>query len=358
MPEQTIHIVGIGMMTPLGDSATMTAAAVRAGTSALDSSSIMNKRFEPMTMALVPEEALPPLNDKLKETPGLTSRQIRMLRLSRKPLTEALGTLLPKGISVPLFLSVPEEIPECPVPVRDDFINHLHLQCDQQFDLKKSRMFSSGRASGIEAATAAFDLLINNTEQFILIGGCDTYLDLYFLETLDRDNRILANGVMDGFAPGEGACFLLLASNKAIQKHRHLSLAQLYQPSCTDEPGHRYSDEPYKGDGLSEAISEVLVPLEQEKVQTVFASFNGENFFAKEWGVAFLRNHDNFGEKFRMEHPADCYGDPGAAAGPLLAGLAAIGMHKKYVKGPCLVFCSSEKEKRGALCIKSSENNS
>jgi 3-oxoacyl-[acyl-carrier-protein] synthase I len=308
-----------------------------------------------MTMALVPEEALPPLNDKLKEISGLTSRQIRMLRLSQKPLSEALGSSVPKGISVPLFLSVPEEIPECPVPVKDDFINHLHIQCAQQFDLKKSRMFKNGRATGIETVAEAFNILSSNAEQFILVGGCDTYLDLYLLGTLDRDNRILANGIMDGFAPGEGAAFLLLASEKAIQKHKLTSLAQLYQPSCTDEAGHRYSDEPYKGDGLAEAITKALLPLEMEKVQTVFATFNGENFFAKEWGVAFLRNHDNFEEKLRMEHPADCFGDPGAASGPLLIGLATIGIQKKYVQEPCLIFCSSEKEKRGAVCMKSSQ---
>ncbi|NLD94305.1 MAG: hypothetical protein GX639_16735 [Fibrobacter sp.] len=343
------------MITPLGDSAKMTAAAVRAGTSALDTSSIMNKRFEPMTMALVPEEALPPLNEKLAETPGLTSRQIRMLRLSQKPLCEALGNSVPKGLSVPLFLSVPEEIPECPAPVNNDFLNHLHTQCAEQFDLKKSQLFNNGRASGIEAVAAAFNTLSNNTEEFILVGGCDTYLDLYLLGTLDRDNRILANGIMDGFAPGEGAAFLLLTSEKALQKHKLTSLTQLYQPSCTDEPGHRYGDEPYKGDGLAEAVSGALAVLEQEKVQTVFASFNGENFFAKEWGVAFMRNHDSFEEKLRMEHPADCYGDPGAAAGPLLMGLAAIGIQKQYVKGPCMIFCSSEKAKRGAVCIKSSQ---
>jgi 3-oxoacyl-[acyl-carrier-protein] synthase I len=357
MPEQTIHIAGIGMITPLGDSTKMTAAAVRAGVSALDTSSIMNKRFEPMTMALVPEEALPPLNEKVAATPGLTSRQIRMLRMSQKPLCEALGTMVPKGQTVPLFLSVPEEIPECPIPINKDFINHLHTQCAEQFDLKKSRMFKNGRASGIEAVGEAFNLLSNKTEEFILVGGCDSYLDLYLLGTLDRDNRILANGVMDGFAPGEGAAFLLLASEKALQKHKMTSLARLYQPSCTYEAGHRYSDEPYKGDGLAEAVTGALVPLEEKKVQTVFASFNGENFFAKEWGVAFLRNHDNFEEKLRIEHPADCYGDPGAAAGVLLIGLAAMGMQKKYVKEPCMIFCSSEKEKRGAVCMKSSQES-
>jgi 3-oxoacyl-[acyl-carrier-protein] synthase-1 len=180
------------------------------------------------------------------------------------------------------------------------------MQCDGSFDLKKSRMFKNGRASGIETVAEAFNLLTTNADQFILVGGCDTYLDLYLLGTLDRDNRILANGVMDGFAPGESAAFLLLASEKAQKKHKLISLAQIYQPACTDEPGHRYSDEPYKGDGLAESITEALIPLEQEKVQTVFASFNGENFFAKEWGVAFLRNHDSFEEKLRIEHPASC----------------------------------------------------
>lgn len=160
---------------------------------------------------------------------------------------------------------------------------------------------------------------------------------------------------MDGFAPGEGGCVLLLASEDALHKNKLSSLARIYHGVCADEPGHRFSDEPYKGDGLSEAITKALVPLEQKQVQTVFAGFNGENFFAKEWGVAYLRNHDSFVDNLRIEHPADCYGDLGAATGLLLTGLAAIGMQKKYVKEPCLIFCSSEKEKRGAVCMIPSE---
>lgn len=61
----------------------------------------------------------------------------------------------------------------------------------------------------------------------------------------------------------------------------------------------------------------------------------------------------DFTDKLRVEHPADCYGDTGTAVAPLLIGLAAIGMQKQYIKGPCLIFCSSEKEKRGAVCVKS-----
>lgn len=352
MADRTIHIVGTGMMTPLGDSAELTAAAVRAGVSVQEECSVMNKRFEPMTMALVPDDALPPLNDILKETTTLTGRQIRMLRLAGKPLSDALSNV-PEGVTVPLFLAVPEAIPECPAPLNDDFISYLHIQCDQLFDLKKSRIFSNGRASGIEAISEAFNALMSDSEQFVLVGGCDTYLDLYLLAKLDNDNRVLANGVMDGFVPGESAAFLLLASDKVVRKRNLQSIAQMCLPSVTDEPGHRYSeDEPYKGDGLSEAVTGALEALGEEKVETIFAGFNGENFFAKEWGVAFLRNHDGFIEEARMEHPADCYGDSGAAAAPLLTGLAAIGLRKEYVNGPCLIFCSSEKEKRGAVCVK------
>ena len=45
-------------------------------------------------------------------------------------------------------------------------------------------------------------------------------------------------------------------------------------------------------------------------------------------------------------------GDLGAAAGSLMLGLAALGMKRGKTKGPGLICFSSEKEKRGAVCLK------
>ena len=346
----TISIVGIGMMTPVGDSAAMTSVSVQAGISAYYSSSIYNKRFQPMTLALTPEDALPPLHEELEKVPRLTSRQRRMLRLAAKPIAEALSaSKLP--IAPPLLLAGPEEIPDCPKPIDDSFLTHLHQQAKGGFNLGKSKLFAQGRASGIEVIAQAWTLLTSQAEPFVLVGGLDTYLDLYFLGTLDMHDRVLADGVMDGFAPGEGAAFLLLASSQAAEKYSLKPIAQICQPALANEPGHRYSQSPYKGEGLSQAVTTALATLNGQKVNTVFSSMNGENLHAKEWGVASIRNQASLAEKLQFEHPADCYGDPGAAAGPLMIGLAALGMNDGHIQGPCLVYCSSEHEKRGALCL-------
>ncbi len=346
----TISIVGIGMMTPVGDSAAMTATSVQAGISAYQASSIYNKRFQPMTMALTPEDALPPLDEELETTPRLTSRQRRMLRLADKAIAESLSVAKVPALP-PLVLAGPEEIPDCPKPIDDSFLTHLHRQAKGGFNLGKSKLLAQGRASGIEVIAQAWTLLTSQAEPFVLVGGVDTYLDLYLLSTLDMHDRVLADGVMDGFCPGEGAAFLLLASSQTVGKYGLKPLANLCQPALANEPGHRYSQSPYKGEGLSRAVTTALATLNGQKVNAVFSSMNGENLHAKEWGVASIRNQAALAEKLQFEHPADCYGDPGAAAAPLMVGLAALGMQGGEIPGPCMVYCSSEHEKRGAVCL-------
>jgi 3-oxoacyl-[acyl-carrier-protein] synthase-1 len=74
---------------------------------------------------------------------------------------------------------------------------------------------------------------------------------------------------------------------------------------------------------------------------------NGESHWAKEWGVGFLRSRASFDESHSMKHPADCFGDTGAAAGALLAGLAALDASS----GPALVYASSDLGPRASISI-------
>jgi 3-oxoacyl-[acyl-carrier-protein] synthase I len=123
------------------------------------------------------------------------------------------------------------------------------------------------------------------------------------------------------------------------------------------EKGHMYSEEPYRGDGLAATFQALFASLPQlPPIRSVYASWNGESFWAKEWGVGQMRSSARFAPHVRMEHPAEYYGDPGAAAGPLLVGLAAIGMKKRYREDPCLVFCSSDREERAAAVIRKVES--
>jgi 3-oxoacyl-[acyl-carrier-protein] synthase-1 len=65
--------------------------------------------------------------------------------------------------------------------------------------------------------------------------------------------------------------------------------------------------------------------------------------------VSFIRNRAAFLPDHHIHHPADCLGDAGAASGPIMLGLAAHGLHDLYRRGPCLVYCSSDRGQRAVL---------
>jgi 3-oxoacyl-[acyl-carrier-protein] synthase-1 len=337
------------MMTAVGDTARMTAASVRAGISRFEESPLYNKHNKPMTLALMPEYILPPLNEQLASLQGATSRYWRMLRLSDSAIKQALANY-PIAESMPLFLAGPEDLPECPANIAPKFIDHLIIQTGANIDRTQSRYFPLGRAGGLVALKAAMASLPKGRHNCVLVGGVDTYLDLYLLGTLDMQDRIMAEGVMDGFIPGEGAGFVLLTSKYPPKGMGTEPVIAVSQPGIAAEPGHRYSDQPYRGDGLAEAFT-IALQNSNAPIKTIMASLNGESFGAKEYGVATLRNSAALDPDLRIEHPADCFGDIGAAFAPVLIGLAAIGLQRGYFDGPVLSYCSSEGEYRGATCI-------
>ena len=132
-------ICSMGMVTAVGGCAAQTAASVRAGVSGFVESAIFDKHFRPMTLALVPDEALPPLASSL-ESEKLTMRQARMLRLALPALQEALSAV---SVEQPLrlFLALPAEVPERPTSDSKAFLESLQTQCDVALDLGGSQVF-------------------------------------------------------------------------------------------------------------------------------------------------------------------------------------------------------------------------
>jgi 3-oxoacyl-[acyl-carrier-protein] synthase-1 len=119
-----------------------------------------------------------------------------------------------------------------------------------------------------------------------------------------------------------------------------------------EEPGHLGSSTPFRGDGLAATVRSLvtLAALEQP-VGEVYSSMNGESHWSKEWGVAFLRNRAAFDPDHGMRHPSDCYGDVGAATGPMLVGLAADGLSRGYRRGSIMVYASSDSAPRAATIV-------
>ena len=350
--SQAATLIGIGMFTPVGLSAPPAAAAVRAGISAVSASPLVDRRLERLAMGLVDDDLLPPLAPEL-ETLVRRARHRRMLRLAAPALREAIG-----GVAFdappPLFLGLPAPLPGPADPGADAFLPDLLAQAGVEVDRAASAVFPRGRASGLLALEAALALLASRRAAYALVGGVDTYLDPMRLGPLDLEDRLAALAVKDGFSPGEGAAFLLLrAPGRSARRLDPDPVAQIVGAASGAEAGHLYADEPYRGDGLASTLQALFAAVPSAPpVRSVYASFNGESFWAKEWGVALMRSAARFAPSLRMEHPAEYYGDPGAAAGPLLVGLAAIGLRKRYRDEPCLVFCSSDREERAAALVR------
>ena len=187
---------------------------------------------------------------------------------------------------------------------------------------------------------------------FVLVGGVDSLVDLYVLGTLDMEGRIRNEVTSDGFSPGEGAGFVLLCTPATALKHGLKPLAVIAGAAIGQEPGHLYSEEPYLGEGLAQAFATLLAEAPPpEPIACVYASFNGERYWAREFGVARVRSSAAFDTDNAMEHPAEVFGDLGAAHGVVMLALAAHAVSEGYRRAPCLVYASSDHADRAAALL-------
>lgn len=343
-------ILATGMTTPVGLTAGATAAAVRAGISRIRESAIQDKRFRPLRAAFLAEQHLPPLASELRlARGGLNARHRRMLRLATLALQEASRDSAP----APLFLALPEPSNSTEAPIGASFLEHLVIQTGRELNLKQSQIFHQGRAGGLVALASACQALRSGRFSTVLVGGVDTYLDLRLLAGLDMEGRLLVERATEGFLPGEGAAFLLLGAPGEARRQRRDPLAHLLGVGMGKEEGHLYSEAPYRGEGLAQAFRQLFasLPAGTPKTRHVYGSFNGEHFWAKEWGVAYLRHSQHFEEFLRVDHPVEFVGDSGAALGTMMSGLAALGLSKGYRQGPILVWSSSDREARAAVLL-------
>jgi 3-oxoacyl-[acyl-carrier-protein] synthase-1 len=334
------------MISAVGLSAPEVAASVRSGTMRLTETPIRDNRFQPVTLAEVPEEGLPPLHEKL-EAAGLTAREARLLRLADPALRECLACL-PLNASLPqppLILSLPES-ETTRVLDESRFLDALAVQVGG-FSRKHCEAFFRGRSGGLRALARAVEWL-DAGAPLVVVGGVESYRDLFVLGALDREQRLKSPTNLDGFVPGEGAAFLLLTRRGSAIASQ--AIATLSGFAAALEPGHLYSEQAYRGDGLAAALTAALADG-STPIADVYSSMNGESHWAKEWGVAFLRNRSRFLEGHGMHHPADCHGDTGAAAGPLMVGLASLGIRDGYRHAPSLVYASSDRGERAAVIV-------
>lgn len=343
-----LYIAGTGMITPVGGNTAMTIAAVNASINKYTSSSFINKNDKPMTVASLPEDALPPLHDDLKNI-QLTGREKRLIRLAAPALAEVLAHY-PLAQPLPLFLAGPESIYSEVKATTAKMVTHFKIQAKANIDLANSRYFAVGRSGVIQAIALAFRYFSVTNAPYVLVGGVDSYLDAATLGHLDAEDRVLAENMCDAFAPGEGASFILLR-NIEMEGDAAKGGTVVFEPGMAVEKGHRYSEEPYLGQGLADAFRAAIANGSGEKISRIFSTMNGEHFFAKELGVASIRNQSSLNENYIHEHPIDCFGDMGAATAVVLIALAQHRLSTSRKITQSLVYCSSDMSARTAMCV-------
>src|SRR4029079_12417749 len=107
------------------------------------------------------------------------------------------------------------------------------------------------------------------------------------------------------------------------------------------------------GTGLTKVFRRVLPALPSgARINTVLCDQNGEAYRADEYGFSLLRTNKFFVDGSDFIAPADCWGDVGAASGPLFIALAATAARKGYARGPwTLAWTSSEAGERSSALI-------
>jgi len=343
------YIAGIGMITPVGGNAEMTAAAVKAGISGYQISDYRTRSCKPITLATVPDEALPKICDALNTSEVLSEQMGRMLMMAHVALAQTMDCY-PADEPLPLILCGPTADEELPVPFSHKFFDLLMTQTGVKLDRPNCRLIGMGRAGVMAGIDVALKYLAEGHD-YILVGGVDSYRNYDLLLKLSEQDRLLAEGVMNGFAPGEAACFLLLTGKATLAKAFNGANLLLSTPGLAQEKGHLNSAIPYTGDGLAAAFRSALNNHGEAPISCVYSSMNGEHFWAKEYGVAMLRNKQSMQEDVTHEHPMDAFGDLGAASGAVLVALAGLSLAQAGKPATNLVYCSSDSAQRGAICI-------
>lgn len=351
--SRKMYIAQVGVLTPLGDQIAMTAAAVGAGISAYDDSPYLDDQALPVRMALVPKDALPPIRDSINFYGSYSLWHKHLLQLASGALAGAVADY-PGHESIPLLLATPEAYANCAQACPDDFIEYLIEQTGAPICPKRSRMLPRGRAGGIEALEGAAQCLFDGGFDEVLIGGVDSFQNPDLLEVLLAEKRIATMDTGDGFTPGEGAGFIRLTRHRDRAESGGASTF-IYPPGFGLEPGHLYSDQPYLGEGLSTAVASAIDTLAGLLVPHFYVSANGEHYWAKEIGVAQTRNNNTFSEDVQIHHPAEFFGDLGAATAPVLLALAAHQQAHTQQLCPTLVCCSSDHTARAAVALQTEQ---
>jgi len=345
-----LDVVAIGARTPVGPTAAISAASVRARISRARPFPFITLSGEPIVVAADAELA-PELEGRYRVLPLITSA-----------LDEAFASLPAEPLpQIRVLLALPESRPG----FSDQDVAWVAAAVRDHTGSWRSptavQVAGRGHAGAIQAIGQVLSAGPQAAETLSMVVGGDSYLHPETFLWLEGDQRLAQPGTRGGFMPGEGAGCICVASSR-IRKRLELRCHALVRSAATaQERLLRDSEDGTLGVGLSLAVTDAAsaggLALPDHAADAAYIDINGERYRSEEWGFTALRVPGAF-RSLNYIAPADCWGDVGAAFAPLAAVLAVRSFARCYARGPrAVVLAGSESGLRGALWLEAASSD-
>jgi 3-oxoacyl-[acyl-carrier-protein] synthase-1 len=344
-PKVRVGIVGLGVRCAVGLTAASAAAAVRSGVSRLrEHPYLLDREGEPMVMAREP--TLDPAEQGAS----------RFAHLAAPAIQQALAPLRSSRAAPPVrvLIGLPGPRPGLPPGVPETLEELLEESSVLPPRSDPPIFVERGHAAGLLAMEQAWTILGREGGTCCLVGGVDSYLSADTLEWMDEEGILKSPANRNGLPPGEAAGFCLLATDSFAARAGLPVYAWLASAASAHEPHRIRTGTVCVGRGLSDAIAGATAPLRARRllVDDSICDLNGEPYRSEEFTFTVLRTQAGFVDFTRFATPADCWGDVGAASGPLYASLAVASGRRGYMRGPhTMLWASSEGGDRAAVVV-------
>lgn len=342
MPKKPIYLAAVGARTGVGLTAESSAAAVRAGISAIsEHPNFVDQLGEPMRLV---RDAL------LEPNVTLADRMTELAVSALLQLPQIDGTA-DKPLNRLLVVCTPEPRPGLPAKIAET-VGAAISQRLRRTNLRVQSL-AQGHAAGLVGFGIAAKALDEGRADVAAVVGVDSYHDINTLEWMDETGQLKSEANRDGFFPGEGAGACLLVRADVAKALRLTPLARLTAISMALETITINSEEVCVGEGLSAAFLGLapVVEAANQQITDTYCDLNGQRYRSEELVYTILRAQHLSVSSNDYLHPADCWGDVGAASGPLFANLALAASRKAYAKGSRAALWASSEGGRRAVAL-------
>jgi 3-oxoacyl-[acyl-carrier-protein] synthase-1 len=349
MANDPIVVSAVGMVSPVGHSAAVTFASVKAGLARIAESPELRIRDDRGKLMTVTCAAVTGITDGHR-------RYLRLFRLAVRALSQTLKSAALDHVDLDratmhLVLAEPGR-PGMDHRVEQDLARKMLLALGLEAPLH-TIVTTEGHAGIFEALGSAMSSIASGSTDRAIVGAVDGYLDELTLQWLKDTERLKSEDNPKGFVPGEAAGFLMLERQSAVAARGGRGLARLAGTGYALESHSIYDKTPSTGAGLTGAIRSALTASgEEPPLSLVVCDLNGERYRANEWGLVLSRAFESNQAPESLWHPADCVGDCGAAAGILNTVVATLAVAQDRSRNDsALVWGASDDGQRGAAML-------